>query len=1792
MTRQIGVRVMAELSRVRGADTEEQLLELQRAFLASEESRASPAARVQRVGGAPPRPPTADEAAGIVSALPTEIDTGAATAGPRDPGPGDHETAPPLPTELRDVVTEVVERRVGETAPKPPELRGPGVSFPRATHRAEGPFAARKSKFMADREARRARAAAGDPGVRNPEVAPPGTVRVGNADVSFQMMPPRGAKPPPKPDPRNDDAAGPAASRRAVGPGAVADPAAGIDSETARRLGEMSLEEIEEARATLRARLKPEALAFLERRGRRGGDDAERKPGGPALKKNPDEIAGAARAGARDAAGPRADSGVGAGASGGSTERITNDSDPSQPRDTSGSATNDLASSSGDDRAGPAPTEEAPSQSLKLTPPPPAPVETAAVRYTLDGAPLDVDDLPAAQRTASRLGSAVERDPVRAAAMGAKPATPGYTVGESLELARSSVPAQRVAGLNLLGRVLARAKRWGGTVSTSAVTASTSGSSPGAAPGTPSAVPGLGGPVSPVRRRRSVGFAYGGFGAPSDPLSLPPPLPAGAAWQDVWLHATVDHDVVLTLRRCLDDDHLPAAAAAAAALSSLAGGADCGAGGVGAALRATATRAGSGGAGVGAMGGAHADPRGSNVPVLDSIAANADGATWWLDCAECAPPSRVAATGATAPVWRGGEPPDLTFVPTTWTAATGPITLRDDGTVPPDPADEEDQAEELGAGPGPAKQSLAPRERRENRRARAMTRAADPIASMLRAGILPRLRWMLEVGKHPSSVAPALALCSAAARHSAGGATAVARCPRMLGVLMTLAEGTSAADTSTSYPPRGAAAAALRVLRLVAASAPEHARRIGAEGVPAAAVRAAVSTGTPETSRQAAGVWIETFRLWSATTAAGGATPSVDGLYPLIAPMLELPTATRGPEHASTAAAVAAEAFALLAAVVDAGGLSKPKPRIPENAENAESDDASAPHPPHPSHPSAALSMTETSSATMSWACAAGAANAAEAWATATNPGARAAPALAAGPPGAERSHAAWRAAGAAAHFLASLLAAVTRGADARASASAVGAARRTLGLDEEEPTESVRRLSGTVASVEALAASADPAAVATNAPVLEPEEGLAAAALDALGSGSNDGTDGAFAARAAYGTALYGALRLVAATPGAASSPRALRLASRAVRQLTVSAAVCAAAIAGAIEDGAIRAGRAPLVAAAELPGQLALVVALELQDAADVAERRVAREDPENAESAEDADGAVAAVEAVAALARALPPGAGRTTLDALSAGMLSRRVLGPLLGVAAAAVDDAAEKAEAFESAPPDSRAAAAARRALGGLGGDAWCVSAARELQRSKAALTCVSASEQGAAPQPPSRSLPSLEAARASLLGGFGVELLSRAETASCRAGARDGNDNDAFGTSAAPLVAVGSAIPLPPLPYWLLAPCSPKSSVAGWGAEGAASALALLLALESSGSLVTRDLPADAKLASVSGTFCLGREVWTHAGVAAAAAALTDLYWDRLGTELSSSAVNPRVGSSAYGFAGDAKPYERGVAERLGATEAKAAIVDDARAVSAARLSEALCDTFADESFGDRLFARHVALQLRAGAPARARAAAWNALRDGLAFHLLPPLAALAPRPERGDAALFLPPGGERDPEMLELYLKALESGALDRCLLEHLETETETETETENENSGIRVAPPLPAVLALHAATHAALGGGFRATATIRRVLSRVTEDKRQGSLHPGARAALVGMVHTPLTQRRRPAVARAAAAGARGASGAFEAQKPFGPGVAYGERAPELDVHARRTGLLAACVDHPELRARLREALDDACG
>ena len=627
-------RAMAELSRVRGADTEEQLLELQRAFLASSDHRANAAARVQRVGGAPPRPPTEDETAGQ---LPESI---RAEASARGGAPGTYTTAsfddggmdedPAPQPELRDVVREVVERPVGRAPPAPPAppVGGTGLPFPAATHRTKGPFAGRKSKFMAEREARRAAAvASGAASSSLDDVAPAGSVRVGGANVSFQMMPPPTSGAP------GSSAASSAASRSRSRPAAPADESAGVEEETARRLAAMSVREIEDARAALAARLKPESLAFLK-----------------------------ARSAARSGAG--AETGTGTGAA----------SDETSPPGPSPPPPGPSPPPPGPSPPPPGPSPPPPGPSPPASPPRgrsspkrarrrrrrsrrspvrprpfdrprrpraraaaaaansiasgPMPTEVRSVRYALDGAPLRADDHPAAQRAASRLGSATERDLLRAGHQGARDG-PGYTLGEALDLARSSVPAQRVAGLGLVAKVLTQARRWGG-----------GGGPARRAPRPPPA----GGPAGAgAPRRRSVGMAglYGAAGAPSNPLSLPPPLPAGVAWGDVWLHALVDHNAVFLLRRAMDDAHLPASSAATAATAALLG-----------ASRGAGVLSGASGLGGG---------------VRDAV--DAYCATDWYDALECAPRRRTPMTGFTEPLWRSGGW-GATFAPLTWEATS------------------------------------------------------------------------------------------------------------------------------------------------------------------------------------------------------------------------------------------------------------------------------------------------------------------------------------------------------------------------------------------------------------------------------------------------------------------------------------------------------------------------------------------------------------------------------------------------------------------------------------------------------------------------------------------------------------------------------------------------------------------------------------------------------------------------------------------------------------------------------------------------------------------------------------------------------------------------------------------------------------------------------------------------------------------------------------------------------------------------------------------------------------------
>ncbi|EEH57883.1 uncharacterized protein MICPUCDRAFT_39553 [Micromonas pusilla CCMP1545] len=1621
---------MAELSRVRGADTDDQLLELQRAFLASEEQRAS--VRVTRQGGAPPLEPGAQEAkaeegdaADAEKASSSDAaaelrggDIGGDAGG--DAGGGAASDGPGYT--LSNVVGEIVERPRRSTPAKPPSFPTPtpgadaALGRPAAMHRSKGPFAGRKSAFAMRREAQRAAAAISAAGGG------------GGGDAASNASP----------SPAVSSLS--AATRRA--PDAEG---AGVEEETRRRLESMSVKEIEDARAELESRLSPSALAFLKNR-RAGAAGAANAPRAPPATAPKSQAAPKSPPPADDAP---TEAPVFSGVTAEALRSVT-------------SAVNARA--------------------------PDAIITAASTRYALDGTALSAEAHADASALANAAGSAVTRDPLRADGADA-----GYTLSEALDLSRSSVPAQRVAGLTLLARVLARAKRWGATTTR--------------------------GDDGDFGASGSDGL--GGFGGGR---VSPTPLPKGVSWKDAWLHALVDLSVVTALRRALDDGHAAAAAAAAGAIAALLGGVTGG---------------------------------GSDLAATErpSRGASDDAANDWFDALACAPPhTGHIVTYRTQPLWRSGGW-GATFTPLGWSAAVGAIASDANGNVVPDPADEADPD---GAPPS-----------EETRRSRAMAHAADTTAALLRMGILNRVRYLLEVGAHPAATAPCLAVVAACARHSAAACEAAFKCPRLLQTLTDIA---SAPLLSKGDHPPGSPAAASRALRVLASSSVVNARRLGANGAASTAVAAAASAmcvpgdgaGEGSTAKEndlSRGAkianWIEAIRLWAATTARGGQVPSVDGLYPLLQFGMEK---RRAREDGDRGVALATEIFSLFAASTpalvaaraakDAAHKGWVAPEISKDGTFADAGggDASA-----ALHPSTVLETTSLPGG-MSWSCALGAASVAEGWVIVTDGEETLQPGS---------SPAAWRAAGAAAHFLAAVLEASTSLGERSADVGdAAAAGMRVLGLS-------------------ASSSSSDPDAVDPRG--VCGERGLLTLCLDALdvvgASPDDDAGDAALARVSAVGVALHGAVRLLHATPGASSAPAARALLTRTVRALTLASA--ASANKRQVGDGVLRGGRSASVDAAETPSRLALLLALESQDAAHEREL-IAREkekeskllhgkkderseDTTNDDNYDDdTEGAVAAAEATAALVASLPPGAGAVAADAVRAGLLSRRALGPLLAAARRGIDAAVKYLDG-ETVSEDAR----------------FTASAARDI-----VLDAAHAADPGSL-------VPSVADARAATYGGFNLELTSEIERAASSASSASSGSGADAAVARGPMDGVGSLTPLPPLPAWLLAPCSPKSTVRGWGPEGVAACLALLLGLEVSGSSFARGLPADAKLTAMSGIFCMGEKIWRDPAVAAAAAALTDTYWGRLDDEKITACATPKLGRHSYDGDPRSEKTRRSVDGRKSVDRRsvdRRPSIDERRSVDLARddalnenddddddderaaremalssHSETMCEKFATESFGDPLFARHVAFTLRADAPPRARCAAWLALREGVALHLLPPLPALAPHPEEGDQFLFLPPGGECDEEMLELYVQALESGALDRGFTQS--------------------PPPLPCALASHAITHAVCSsqGTTSSILTLRRILRR-----------PNTERVLRSMMHTPLTQKRRPSVAIAAAFGTSGVhhgkGGLWGGETPFGPGAAYGKEAPSADVEARRSVLLRAASEDVELKRELRAALEAA--
>ena len=287
--------------------------------------------------------------------------------------------------------------------------------------------------------------------------------------------------------------------------------------------------------------------------------------------------------------------------------------------------------------------------------------------------------------------------------------------------------------------------------------------------------------------------------SPSDPTSLPPPLPAGVAWQDVWLHALVDKSAVLTLRRALDDAHLPAASAAAKALAAIVcvgGPNELGvAAGAGGSLEAS----GSLGAGSNKTG----DVTASAADTLSQQrAVEASAAAEWYDALECAPPLASPMTAATAPLWRSGGW-GATFAPVGVETASGRIELAADGTVMPDPADE--ATDRIAAGDG--EEGLLPPRPPHNTdvRARPPTRPIRPRRS---AWVCSPAAVLLEVGRHPASVAP-LWRARRGGEAQRGAATAGA-VPAASSTLVDIA--CEPSETEADMPGSQAAAARLRVV--------------------------------------------------------------------------------------------------------------------------------------------------------------------------------------------------------------------------------------------------------------------------------------------------------------------------------------------------------------------------------------------------------------------------------------------------------------------------------------------------------------------------------------------------------------------------------------------------------------------------------------------------------------------------------------------------------------------------------------------------------------------------------------------------------------------------------------------------------------------------------------------------------------------------------------------------------------------------------------------------------------------
>ncbi|GAQ88619.1 hypothetical protein KFL_004450060 [Klebsormidium nitens] len=190
--------------------------------------------------------------------------------------------------------------------------------------------------------------------------------------------------------------------------------------------------------------------------------------------------------------------------------------------------------------------------------------------------------------------------------------------------------------------------------------------------------------------------------------------------------------------------------------------------------------------------------------------------------------------------------------------------------------------------------------------------AGDVVVGLIRMGILPRIRFILEVLSLPALDEPLLATLVTLARHSAAAARAVRDCPRLLPTLRGIFVGVLAPAVRSPIPSHTAQETAVKLLTMLCLADRASAALVSDTGLLSLAKRHLVSR--PRAPLRFPPAFSRVLRLWRTCALYGRGGGSLSDYYGALAVVLEPPAGDRAAAEAAPWGE-SAEAYLLLEAL-------------------------------------------------------------------------------------------------------------------------------------------------------------------------------------------------------------------------------------------------------------------------------------------------------------------------------------------------------------------------------------------------------------------------------------------------------------------------------------------------------------------------------------------------------------------------------------------------------------------------------------------------------------------------------------------------------------------------------------------------------------------------------------------------------------------------------------------------------------------------------------------------------------